>query len=79
MQAVFALTLLAKSHKCDKYVQHSLRMWYLYELIEKCNTGHMKQMAIVDECARCIWLLRPDTRGRPPTFAVRKILKEWYK
>ena len=79
MQVALALTQWAKAMCCDKYVQHTLRVWYLYELIEQCNKVHTTQLALIEGCARCDWLINLTARGRPPTYAVAKLLKQWYR
>jgi hypothetical protein len=78
MQAVIALTAAAKQRKLDKYTQHTLRVWYLHEVIENCNKAHMSVNTFTDNCPRCYWLTHICIRGCPPTYHVRKFLKAWY-
>jgi len=78
MQAVLLITAAAKQRKLDKYIQHTLRVWYLYEVIQHCNDKHMQLLAFADNCPRCFWLTHICIRGCPPSYNVRKFLKQWY-
>jgi hypothetical protein len=58
MEWLFAVTRLAKSHSCDKYLRKKVRLWCLYTTWMNCYDDRM-----CTRCVRCDWLMQPGGGG----------------